>query len=220
MAAGAGRSGRGSPTGTGTILVASSRNRRRRRFLFRNGKDGRALTLIEGQQLISSSVVSAAARRCSWTCDDVVMSTAELAAYSPGDQEGFASLVNDTHAEYGFSYHPVLDKDLADPVASYSHVWVLISEGSVVGSVTLTVPLNGTTTLKRMYVRPHFRGEGWGAPTTGHCYPDGCERGLSPDQARYERPTSPGRAPVRSCRFCVTAPGCGEPLLREDARLR
>jgi putative acetyltransferase len=133
-----------------------------RGFLFRNGEDGRALTLIEEQQLISSSVVSAAARRCSWTCDDVVMSTAELAAYSPGDQEGFASLVNDTHAEYGFSYHPVLDKDLADPVASYSHVWVLISEGSVVGSVALTVPLNGTTTLKRMYVRPHFRGEGWG----------------------------------------------------------
>jgi len=121
------------------------------------------LTLIEEQQLISSSlVVLAAARRCSWTCDDVVMSTAELAAYSPGDQEGFASLVNDTHAEYGFSYHPVLEKDLADPVAFYSHVWVLISEGSVVGSVALTVPLNGTTTLKRMYVRPHFRGEGWG----------------------------------------------------------
>ena len=52
--------------------------------------------------------------------------------------------------------------ELADPAAFYSHVWVLKSDGLVVGSAALTAARGGVTTLKRMYLRPQLRGQGWG----------------------------------------------------------
>lgn len=82
--------------------------------------------------------------------------------YSDEDHDGFVNLVNDVHAEFGYSYDPVLDADLADPPAFYRHIWVARMGASVVGSVALTSAKDGVTTLKRMYLRPEFRGQGLG----------------------------------------------------------
>lgn len=84
--------------------------------------------------------------------------------YRCGDQASFAALVNACHAEYGFSFDPVLDADLLDPQAFYEHVWVLAAgDGPVVGSVALTPPDGSTVTLKRMYLRADLRGRGYGS---------------------------------------------------------
>lgn len=90
------------------------------------------------------------------------MTDLQLVAYSSGDRTGFASLVNDVHAEYGFAYDAELDRDLADPDAHYSRIWVLRSGSEVVGSIALSVLAQRTMTVKRMYLRRPFRGRGWG----------------------------------------------------------
>ncbi len=95
-------------------------------------------------------------------CHDVGMSAPELAAFTPHDQPGLADLVNEVHSEFGFAYQPRLDADLDNPLAHYRHVWVLKLEDAVIGSVALTAPVDGTPTLKRMYLRAKFRGQGWG----------------------------------------------------------
>ncbi|MFJ6344493.1 GNAT family N-acetyltransferase [Pseudarthrobacter oxydans] len=82
--------------------------------------------------------------------------------FSNEDHDGFADLVNAVHAEFGYSFDPDLDADLADPLAFYRHLWVARVGLAVVGSVALTAAVNGVTTLKRMYLRPEFRGQGWG----------------------------------------------------------
>ncbi|WP_147264091.1 GNAT family N-acetyltransferase [Desertihabitans brevis] len=78
------------------------------------------------------------------------------------DREGFAALVNDIHRAFGFSFDPDLDADLADPAAFYQHVWVLKDGDEVVGSAALTPPRERVMTLKRMYLHPSYRGQGWG----------------------------------------------------------
>lgn len=87
--------------------------------------------------------------------------------YSDDDHDGFVKLVNDVHAEFGYDYDPVLDADLADPPAFYHRIWVARTRASVVGSVALTSAKDGVTTLKRMYLRPDFRGQGFGRNLLG-----------------------------------------------------
>ncbi|RNI25322.1 GNAT family N-acetyltransferase [Flexivirga caeni] len=90
------------------------------------------------------------------------MSEPTVTVYTEQDRRGFAELVNDVHAEFGFGFDPELDADLEDPTAYYGHVWVVRLGGAVVGSVALTPPDNRVTTLKRMYLRPEQRGCGLG----------------------------------------------------------
>jgi len=85
-----------------------------------------------------------------------------LTGYSPQDRPGLAALVTDVLREHGDAFDPVLDVDLAAPEQHYRRIWVLKAEGTVVGSVAITPPDDGTTTLKRMYLRPERRGQGWG----------------------------------------------------------
>lgn len=51
---------------------------------------------------------------------------------------------------------------------------------SVVGSAALTEPRDGSTTLKRMYLRPALRGLGWGRRlldgVTEHAVEHGCKK--------------------------------------------
>lgn len=90
------------------------------------------------------------------------MSELRLTAYQHADQEGFARLVEDVHSEFGFSYDAELDADLDDPESHYPFILVVKCGTSVVGSAALTEPRAGSTTLKRMYLRPSLRGLGWG----------------------------------------------------------
>lgn len=96
-----------------------------------------------------------------------IMQIPDFKRYSDEDHDGFADLVNDVHAEFGYSYDPDLDADLADPLAFYRHLWVARVGPVVVGSVALTAAVDGVTTLKRMYLRPEFRGQGWGRRLLG-----------------------------------------------------
>lgn len=85
-----------------------------------------------------------------------------LTEYEPADRPGFADLVDDVHAEFGFAHHQVLDADLAEPEKHYEHLWVVKDGDAVVGSVALTAAADGVVTLKRLYLRPEVRGHGWG----------------------------------------------------------
>lgn len=106
---------------------------------------------------MAAAIVSA-----SMSCQNDRMLGVVLVRFTSEDQPGFASLVKDVLQEYGFSYHPRLDADLTDPGSHYAHLWVLRSGGGVVGSVALCSPVGRSVTLKRMYLRPEFRGMGWG----------------------------------------------------------
>lgn len=71
-------------------------------------------------------------------------------------------LVADTLPEFGFELDPEFDSDLADPAASYVALWILEDAGNVVGSVALRELGEGVVELKRMYLRPEVRGQGFG----------------------------------------------------------
>lgn len=121
-----------------------------------------------------------------------------LTIYQLEDQERFARLVKDVHAEFGFAYDADLDADLDDPEAHYPWILLVKCGSSVVGSAALSEPRAGIVTLKRMYLRPSFRGLGWGRrlleAVTEHAVLDGCEQiqldttTRQPDASRlYER---------------------------------
>jgi molybdopterin-guanine dinucleotide biosynthesis protein A/GNAT superfamily N-acetyltransferase len=74
----------------------------------------------------------------------------------------FRSLVTDTHREYGFDFDPKLDADLGDPVAHYAASWVALRDDEVVGSIALRRIARREVELKRMYLRPAYRGRGVG----------------------------------------------------------
>jgi molybdopterin-guanine dinucleotide biosynthesis protein A len=80
----------------------------------------------------------------------------------PEHTEGFGALVTDTHREYGFDYDGRLDADLDDPVAHYAAAWVALQGRDVVGSVALRRIAAREVELKRMYLRPAYRGRGLG----------------------------------------------------------
>ena len=77
-------------------------------------------------------------------------------------QPQLAQLVDDVHAELGFAHDPVLDGDLDAPAEHYRHVLLLVRGRIVVGSAALTAPSAGVVTLKRMYLHPAYRKQGWG----------------------------------------------------------
>jgi GNAT superfamily N-acetyltransferase len=82
--------------------------------------------------------------------------------YKDGDQAGFEQLVTSVHREFGFEYDPALDADLNDPPAFYVKTWVLMeADGSIGGSVALRDLRNGVE-LKRMYLKPQLRRQGYG----------------------------------------------------------
>jgi len=90
------------------------------------------------------------------------MNSASIGPYEARDQPAFANLVMDVHAEFGFAYDPDLDADLVDPEAHYRFILLVKAQDAVVGSAALTEPRDQITTLKRMYLRPSLRGQGWG----------------------------------------------------------
>ena len=84
-------------------------------------------------------------------------------SYEPRDREGFALLVSTVLSEFGLAVDPVLEADLDDPGGVYSAVWVAAENDEVVGSVAVRLLDGGATAeLKRMYLRPAYRGRGLG----------------------------------------------------------
>lgn len=87
----------------------------------------------------------------------------EIRPYEPQDKAGFADLVGTVLAEYGFTVDPVLESDLENPPGSYDAIWVAVHEVQIIGSVAMRLPKDGKAAeLKRMYLRPPFRGRGLG----------------------------------------------------------
>lgn len=108
------------------------------------------------------------------------MSELSLTTYQPEDQESFARLVEDVHAEFGFKSNAELDADLDDPESHHPFILLVKGGSSVVGSAALTEPRAGSVTLKRMYLRPSLRGLGWGRclleGVAKRAVSDGCEQ--------------------------------------------
>jgi molybdopterin-guanine dinucleotide biosynthesis protein A/RimJ/RimL family protein N-acetyltransferase len=96
------------------------------------------------------------------TLADLDASALAIVPLRPEHTAAFASLVTDTHREYGFDFDPELDADLGDPVAHYAAAWVVLRNEEVVGSVALRRIAPREVELKRMYLRPGCRGRGAG----------------------------------------------------------
>jgi molybdopterin-guanine dinucleotide biosynthesis protein A len=82
--------------------------------------------------------------------------------FAPEHAPGFASLVADTLREFGFEPDPSLDADLEDPAGTYAALWIVPHADEVIGSVALRDLGKGRYQLKRMYLRPAYRGRGVG----------------------------------------------------------
>jgi GNAT superfamily N-acetyltransferase len=86
----------------------------------------------------------------------------DIVPFEPEHAQGFSALVVDTLREFGFEYDPELDRDLADPRATYVAFWIALVDGDVAGSVALRDLGGDVFELKRMYLRSALRGHGVG----------------------------------------------------------
>jgi GNAT superfamily N-acetyltransferase len=86
----------------------------------------------------------------------------DIVPFEPEHAQGFSALVVDTLREFGFEYDPELDRDLADPRATYVAFWIALVDGDVAGSVALRDLGGDVFELKRMYLRSAHRGRGVG----------------------------------------------------------
>lgn len=93
---------------------------------------------------------------------DLAVLELRIVPFAPEHTDGFRSLVSDTLREFGFEPDPAIDSDLADPVGTYAALWVAVEGDDVVGSVALRNLGDGELELKRMYLRPAYRGRGVG----------------------------------------------------------
>lgn len=82
----------------------------------------------------------------------------ELIRYDDHWPAGLRDLVIRTHEEFGLRYDARLDSDLDDPESAYAARFLLIDREQVVGSAAL----RGDGTVKRMCLRPTYRGRGLG----------------------------------------------------------
>lgn len=96
------------------------------------------------------------------------MSVFQVRLLLPGEGEVVRSLMREYLSELGLSFDPArLDADLVDPVNYYSppraaFFLAVAPGGEPVGTVAVR-PLTGDTCeLKRMYIRPAYRGQGLG----------------------------------------------------------
>src|SRR6266704_5745079 len=94
--------------------------------------------------------------------DRVVGEGLRIVALRPVHVGEFCRLVVDTLLEFGFAPDPVLDDDLDDPASAYEALWVAVVGDEVVGSAALRRLDPREVELKRMYLRPSFRGRGVG----------------------------------------------------------
>ena len=86
----------------------------------------------------------------------------EIIPFAPDHAAGFRELVASILLEFGFQEDPTIDADLADPLAHYDAVWLVLDGDEVVGSVAMRRVGEGAAELKRMYVRSDNRGGGLG----------------------------------------------------------
>lgn len=92
----------------------------------------------------------------------------EIRPYRPEDRNDFARLVSDVLGEYGFTVDPVLEADLDDPSQAYQAIWVAADDSNLIGSVAVRLLRGGQVAeLKRMYLKPAYRGRGLGRSLLG-----------------------------------------------------
>jgi molybdopterin-guanine dinucleotide biosynthesis protein A/predicted GNAT family acetyltransferase len=97
------------------------------------------------------------------TSEDLERLATAIVPFEPAHRDGFRSLVSDTLREFGFEPDADLDPDLADPSLIYTAVWIVRARGDVVGTIALRELGDGVLELKRMYLRPAYRGRGLGS---------------------------------------------------------
>lgn len=96
----------------------------------------------------------------------------ELRRVRPADASGIQDLLAGIFGEYGITFDlPGFDADMQDPAGSYNTpekvLWVLADGATILG--TVGVAIAGTEAeLKRLYLSPTLRGQGWGGRLTQH----------------------------------------------------
>lgn len=103
----------------------------------------------------------------------------QVRSFGPGDREGFADLVASVLQEFGMKVDPVLEADLDDPPTHYDAIWIAAAGDAVVGCAAVRGLGDGSAELKRMYLRPTYRGRGPGRAllekAIGWASDQGCE---------------------------------------------
>jgi putative acetyltransferase len=98
---------------------------------------------------------------------------AAIVPYEDRHGPGVLALIGNVFAEYGLTFEPAgYDADLTRILATYHRVgggfWVLEHERRVAGTVGV-LPLSAADAeIKRVYLEPSLRGQGWGSTLVEH----------------------------------------------------
>jgi GNAT superfamily N-acetyltransferase len=92
-------------------------------------------------------------------------------------------LVASVLAEFGLpNNRPGTDDDLLDIEAWYdahgTHLWVLVENGTIIGTTAILRVNASTCELRKMYLRPSARGRGFGSMLVDLCIQEARERGF------------------------------------------
>ena len=96
-----------------------------------------------------------------------------IVSFEQQHEEGVLGLIGGVFAEYGLTFEPSgYDLDLTDVPGTYCRpggaFWVLEEDGDVMGTVAV-VPKSATEVeIKRVYLHPSLRGQGWGRALVEH----------------------------------------------------
>lgn len=110
-----------------------------------------------------------------------------IAPFQPADQPGMVALVLPIQqTEFGIAITLQDQPDLLDPAGFFQHgsgnLWLAKAGAEVVGSIGLLDIGNGITVLRKMFVKPGYRGRGFGvasallASLLDHCRRHGVQQ--------------------------------------------
>ncbi len=96
----------------------------------------------------------------------------DLRPVRPEDAAGIQDLLDGIFREYGLTFDlPGFDADMRDPAGSYATparvLWVLAEDEAILGTVGVAID-GKQAELKRLYLSPRLRGQGWGRRLTAH----------------------------------------------------
>ena len=98
--------------------------------------------------------------------------------------DGVIALIGGVFAEYGLTFEPAgYDADLTRILGTYCRAggafWVLEDEARVVGTVGVVPLSSAEVEIKRVYLDPSLRGQGWGRTLVEHAMTWAAERGFT-----------------------------------------
>ena len=92
---------------------------------------------------------------------------ATIRAYEFGDEAGINNVIRTVFEEYGWKWDPATENRDTHDIENYyikkgGKFWVLVSADEIIGSVAITPNSESRCSLKRLYLLPTHRGNGYG----------------------------------------------------------